>query len=294
MPPNQPQSSQFVYDQCFCNSPYLTYFATTPDAICVSECTIATDRRILQSWYNNFCAQVRQGIDPTTLTATAATTVATATVTATQGTATVTRSSTATPLAAARNQTWIEGHWQWILMLVILAIGLGLLAWFAVWFKRRQRRKRDNRQTQAPGPSHDSEKRSADNLVSSASHEMWGPHQMMHATQGFGYANITEEEPIQRDRDNYRGAGGSNRLEKNIIGLAEVDKGMRPASQRARPSDLELNARMIGAADRRSKSRAKSRNDDSSPIDKETTVSVPELDAAHGKSKAREIDPEKT
>lgn len=301
LPPNQPQSSQLGYDQCFCTSPYLTPFASTPNGVCVNECTILNDREILQAWYNNFCGQVRQGIDPTTLTATTATTIPTVTVTATQGTTTATALSTGTSspsLGGAHNQSWIDGHWKWILMLVILAIGLGLLAWLAVWLKRRHRRNVDEKRAQASGFRHDPEKRSGENPGGSATPDLWGPHQMMHATQGYGYPTVgIEEPPVQKDKRNYRGAESSRKLEKNIIGLAEVDKGLRggrPTSQRARPSDLELNARMIGAADRRSKSRAKSRNDESSPIDKEIEVPMPEKDGGKAKLKVRDIDPEKT
>ena len=46
--------------------------------------------------------------------------------------------------------------------------------------------------------------------------------------------------------------------------------------------------------DRRSKSRTKSRNDDVSPVDKEITVAMPEIDSTRVRSKARDPDPEKT
>ncbi|KAK5082695.1 hypothetical protein LTR05_006575 [Lithohypha guttulata] len=270
MPPNQPQAGQLVYDQCFCNSAFLTPFATTADGVCVTECAIPSDRLRLQSWFNNFCAQVSSGVDPTTLTATssqAAATTVTTTSTATSGTVTVTPTSTSASSSSSspdQNQSWIEGHWKWILMLVILAIGLALLAWLAVWLKRRHRRKLENLRATASGFSYDPEKRPANGIRRSATPDLWGPHQMMQATQGYGYASDEIVQAPKEDRHNrsHRGTEAVSRPEKDVIEIADIEKNaasLRPSNKRARPSELEVNARMIGAADRRSKSRTKNR-----------------------------------
>ena len=161
-------------------------------------------------------------------------------------------------------------------MLVILLIALGLLTWLIIWLKRRHRKKTDKKVARASGLDYDPEKRSAKDPRRSATPDLWGPHQMMHATQGFGYATGGIEEPIvEKDKKRNTLSRSSRDPEKGRMGIAEIDKHLsknRPATQRARPSDLELNARMIGAADRHSKSRGKSRAGPSSSVEKEIGI----------------------
>lgn len=279
-PPNVAQANQLVYDQCFCSSAFLTPLLTTIDTVCITECAIQSDRQLLQAWYNNFCAQVANGVDPTTLTATssiATATTVTAISTATSGTITVTPTSTASATAAASSgqRSWIDTHWKWILMVVILAVGLALLAWLAVWLKRRHRRKLEK--TRAAASGFDPEKRPANDPRRSATPDLWGPHQMMAATKGFGYDadEITEDPKDRNGRHSYRGASSSKRQEQNMVEISETDKALdarRPSNKRARPSELEVQARMIGAADRRTKSRGKARPASSRQTTKETQV----------------------
>lgn len=293
LPPNQPQSSQLVYDQCFCNSPFLSAFATTPDATCVAECQIEADRQVLRAWFQNFCAQVANGNDPTTTTSTVPAgtpVIATSTISITSGTlaATVTATGSASTPSHAP-QSWIQGHWQWVLMLAILAIGLTGLAFLAVWLKRRHRRKVEARRAVASGFTQDPEKRAPNDPRQSATPDLWGPHQMMQATQGYGYATEGNSEihPESSKRASHRGrkAGTSRDPDKEILEVTEATLShvaTRPSMKRARPSELEHNARLIGAADRRSKSRKKLNKDhgssekDIEAMPKELPREVPE------------------
>lgn len=303
IPPYVPQSSQLSYDQCFCSSPFLTPFATTADAVCVTECTIPSDRQLLQTWYNTFCAQVRAGVDPvsasqtsTTLATTATSAQATSgtlTGTSLTGTATPTPSSSTSNTGGAssttshQNQSWIDGHWKYILMLAILVVGLGLLAWLAVWLKKRHRRNVEAKRAAASGFNYDPEKRTSKSGRQSATPELWGPHQMMQATQGYGYSTeFTEDKPKNGESQKYRGAD-TKRLTKEAVEIVEADEGVatRPSTRRARPSELEINARMIGAADRRSKSRGKS----SRGNDKDTET-PPEMPRSKSKQTNRDIE----
>ena len=68
----------------------------------------------------------------------------------------------------------IETHWQWILMVVILILGLGALAWLLVWLKKRHRRKVDERRAQLGGFPTEREKAAG---ARSATPDLWGPHQ---------------------------------------------------------------------------------------------------------------------
>ncbi|KAK5100712.1 hypothetical protein LTR24_000858 [Lithohypha guttulata] len=156
-----------------------------------------------------------------------------------------------------------------------MAVGLGLLAWLAVWWKRRRNRKLEVQRAAASGFSYDPEKRPATGPKRAATPDLWGPHQMMQATQGYGY---TTQPPND---------------ESDVIEIQEIDRTMspRPPNKRARPSELEINARMIGAADRRSKSREKSRN---GPRDKDVESGLPEMPKSRSRSRHTERDPEKS
>jgi len=119
---------------------------------------------------------------------------------------------------------------------------------------------------------------------------------MMQATQGYGYATETiDDDSSRRKSKKYRGAETSRAIDPDVIEVQAVDRGTmsaRPSYKRARPSELETNARMIGAADRRSKSRGKSQAQDISEKD----IEAGRLGTSKSKSKSRRADrdPEKT
>lgn len=174
-------------------------------------------------------------------------------------------------------------------MLGILAVGLILLAWLAIWLKKRHRRKLESKRAAASGFNYDPEKRPANDPRRSATPDLWGPHQMMQATQGYGYTtDMTEGKPANIGNQKYRGTD-TKRLTKEAIEIVDTGKGMstRPSTKRARPSELEINARMIGAADRRSKSRGKSSQ---GPNDKEIEAVQPEQPKVKSKRSDRDIE----
>lgn len=175
-------------------------------------------------------------------------------------------------------------------MLGIIVVALILLAWGAIWLKRRHRRNLEAKRAAASGFNYDPEKRPANDPRRSATPDLWGPHQMMQATQGYGYTTeIPEEKPITGGTKKYRGAD-TKRLTKEAIEIVDNGEGsIRSSTKRARPSELEINARMIGAADRRSKSRGKS---SPGPNDKEIEAAPPEQPKV--KSKKADRDVEKT
>ena len=83
---------------------------------------------------------------------------------------------------------------------------------------------------------------------------------MMHATRGYDYAPELFETRSSRSRSTKK---NSSRRRRSETRNKKLEKGVleqalhysRAGSRRARPSELETNANMIGAADRRSKSR---------------------------------------
>lgn len=175
-----------------------------------------------------------------------------------------------------------------------MAVGLGLLAWLAVWWKRRHNRKLEVQRAAASGFSYDPEKRPVNDPKRAATPDLWGPHQMMQATQGYGYTTENmNHDSNRRKSKKYRVAESSRKTDPDVIEVQEIDRTMspRPSNKRARPSELEINARMIGAADRRSKSREKGRN---GPRDKDVEAGLPEMPKSRSRSRHTETDPEKS
>lgn len=65
-------------------------------------------------------------------------------------------------------------HWQWIVMVIVLAIGLGGLAWLLIFLRNRHRRKLDERRAQMGGFPTAREKAMG---AHAATDDLWGPHQ---------------------------------------------------------------------------------------------------------------------
>lgn len=118
-------------DSCFCNNVKLTPFKTGTTGVCDAVCTPAELTKI-RDWYTNFCAKVQQPVAQTTGTGT--------------GTGTATSTATAKPVQAQNNggsQTWIEGHYQWVIFLVVMVVAIvGIWVGACIW-RRRYLRKRD-------------------------------------------------------------------------------------------------------------------------------------------------------
>jgi len=208
LPPEAPVSDQSIYTNCFCDSALLTQLHTSPDGTCDANCPAASDRQLLENWYNSFCNS-----GTTTTTTTSGTNSATTMSTVTAGVtteivllpSTVTPSSTAasststsntytTPEdASTSNSSWMHTHWRWILMIVIVIAGLVFIAILAVCLKRRHRRKvEENRATLsgfAPPPSSSRGRTPEPNI----GQDLWGPHQHMAHTRGWEYNHEQED-----------------------------------------------------------------------------------------------------
>jgi len=164
VPPSAPVTDQATYVNCFCQSALLTTLHASPDSLCTSDCTVESDRQLLQQWYSNYCASGGN----------AATTAKSSTTVSSTATATATAAAQATVGAQVTTSSppgWFAGHWQWVLMIIILALGFGTLAALGIWLKRRHSSSRGK--ATSPGmfsvPAADS--------VSAINNEMWGPPQ---------------------------------------------------------------------------------------------------------------------
>lgn len=72
----------------------------------------------------------------------------------------------------------ISTHWRWIVMVIVLAIGLGFLAWLLIFLRNRHRRKVDERRAQLGGFPTAREKALG---ARAATPDLWGPHQVGNA-----------------------------------------------------------------------------------------------------------------
>ncbi|KIW94522.1 uncharacterized protein Z519_04498 [Cladophialophora bantiana CBS 173.52] len=238
VPPLVPVTNQITYENCFCQSSLLQALYSTPDAICTAECTSESDRTLLQTWFTNFCQQVGRGIDPlastTSVLQPSSTAVVTITSYSTPPAATNTGTGSASGPAPHSHQSWIDGHWRWILMIGVLAVGFGLLTWLAIWFKRRHNRKIEERRAAASGfPTADEQRGGA----RSATPDLWGPHQHMHYTKGWEYHNdpavmgggVLASSSSRRDRKSKRAS--SQGKHRDLPEMAELGGGRPPASR---------------------------------------------------------------
>ncbi|KIX07538.1 uncharacterized protein Z518_02191 [Rhinocladiella mackenziei CBS 650.93] len=176
----------------------------------------------------------------------------------------------ATP-APASNQSWIEGHWRWILMVCILAVGFALLTGLAIWLKRRHRRKVEKQRAAVSGFPTATEKKDG---ARSATPDLWGPHQHMHHTRGWEY----NQDPaimgsgalvVTSDRRGSRRskkASSSQRKHRYRNEMAELDARRAPSryqsskgKSRAPDEAVRLDPEM-GPADR-CRSRSQTRRD---------------------------------
>lgn len=143
-------------------------------------------------------------------------------------------------------------------MVVVLAIGLGALAWLLTFLKKRHRRKVNERRAQLGGFPTEREKAAG---ATAATPELWGPHQVsdtghnissfpdrtkhMHATQGWEYGDMAVG-AVPRDRTDRADRGGRNERKRSkrrslkpgskatdaVTGVSEV----RPPASRGQSS----------------------------------------------------------
>ncbi|KAL2815646.1 hypothetical protein BDW59DRAFT_153767 [Aspergillus cavernicola] len=134
-PPTVQVTNRQTYVSCFCQSDLLRNFQTTADGTCDETCTTPADRQLLQQWYVNFCNSGGNTGNSGTNTDSDEDTEDN-----TNSNTTSPADSSASPVAGSRNpapQSWLDGHYQWIIMIVILVVGFAALAVLGVWLKRR-------------------------------------------------------------------------------------------------------------------------------------------------------------
>ncbi|KAF2876167.1 hypothetical protein BDV95DRAFT_602183 [Massariosphaeria phaeospora] len=136
VPPAAPVTDSNTYHSCFCLSALLVGLKSS-GALCQPAGCLADDATKISQYYISLCngpAQPPPAEQPQP-TATATTTSATTTATGVAG--------AAGPKGIERKQSWIDGHWKWVVMVVVIAVAIVVL-WvgLALW-KRSHDRKKD-------------------------------------------------------------------------------------------------------------------------------------------------------
>jgi hypothetical protein len=141
-------------------------------------------------------------------------------------------------------------------MLVILFVGLGAIAWLAVWLKRRHNRNVESRSVTTPSGISATQARSTPDI--GHGREMWGPHQHMAHTGGWEYTS--EQDRAMREASTREGTGvlGSTIGKAKSLkghGSSRLGKKSRSASRRSSRYDSRLyRDRNRGEQDENSKS----------------------------------------
>ena len=186
-----PVSNQATYQSCFCTSQLLTQLLSAQLVQLCPQCQ-AGDMVTIQNWYKGLCGQgapVANNQPSTTLSSTTAPSTTTPASAPTQQGATVNgveisndQSAPKGPWCVSRSQSIskylspkgftdtapnrMKTHYKWIIMVIVLFVGLGLVAWIFWFLHRRYHRRREAQWSQAVGSRPDI--------------TTWGPGQSVH------------------------------------------------------------------------------------------------------------------
>ncbi|KAH0491058.1 hypothetical protein TgHK011_002503 [Trichoderma gracile] len=132
VPPAVPTNTPAAYTSCFCFDPRLAPFSTTTAGVCDNACTgDPNGMASITAWYHSVC-NVKNAAGPTTTTSTTSTTGGASAPQRTDG---------------APSGDWISNHWQWVVMLVILVVGIaGIWIGACIWRRRYLRNRELRRQ----------------------------------------------------------------------------------------------------------------------------------------------------
>ncbi|RDW70697.1 uncharacterized protein DSM5745_08208 [Aspergillus mulundensis] len=148
-PPTAQTTNRQTYVSCFCQSDLLKNLQTTAAGTCDDTCTSSDDQQLLQQWYVDFC---NSGGDTDSTSGTTEDSTSNSNSgnnnnssnnnnngTSSADSAADTSSSSAANRRAP--QSWWDGHYQWVIMVIVLAVGFTAIAILGIWLKKRHDRK---------------------------------------------------------------------------------------------------------------------------------------------------------
>ncbi|KIH90925.1 hypothetical protein SPBR_00931 [Sporothrix brasiliensis 5110] len=132
VPPAAANGDAAQYASCFCNNALISAFSTGTAGVCDSACTAAADAGGLESihnWFSSYCSVEQKNVATNTASTTSSTSTATSTKSASSGN-------------KSTNNSWIATHYQWVIFVVVMVVGITSL-WIGacVWHRRYLRKK---------------------------------------------------------------------------------------------------------------------------------------------------------
>ncbi|KAH7312451.1 hypothetical protein B0I35DRAFT_56612 [Stachybotrys elegans] len=167
VPPGGPPGDDAAYTACFCSHQAVNRLSTVADDVCNGVCPEAGMTSIA-NWFRDICSVGNNdngnGNNGGNNNGNQA--------------STSTRGGSSSGSNGSVNNggggDWLSNHWQWVIMLVILVVGItGIWVGACIW-RRRYLRKRDRQATLTQKQS------------GSANHPSWGPDAAAAATAGTG------------------------------------------------------------------------------------------------------------
>lgn len=152
VPPAAPTAAASVYDACFCSFPPLIPFSSVTIGVCEpGVCSGPGELNSIATWFRSFCggANDAQPGAPTTSSSSSSTGATGSPQSGTTG--------------GGSGGDWLSGHWQWVVMLIVLVIVIAG-CWVGACIWRRAYLRRKDRQSLVM------QKHSG-----STSHPSWGP-----------------------------------------------------------------------------------------------------------------------
>jgi len=179
-PPNIPA----VDPNCFCTDTRLTPFDEAGTAgvtqVCgagVGFCTAAADLQTIKTWYDSYCAS-NKGVSATSSGASS----------------TSTSSTTSTPKKGGGGNTWLDTHYKWVIMLVLIAFFI-IGGWIAASLLRKRYLRKKEKEIEMRPPV------------------AWGPHQLQGMTGGYNYGDGI----VDASRGGKSNAGGFNKEAAAVV-----------------------------------------------------------------------------
>lgn len=128
VPPAATSAAASVYDACFCNDARLAAFSSTTAGVCDAACTASPAAyNTITSWYKSFCENAGNA--------------AAASTTATSGSG----SGKASSSSSSGGGGWLSTHWQWVVFIVVMVVGIAGI-WIGAAFWRRHYLRTKDRQ----------------------------------------------------------------------------------------------------------------------------------------------------
>ncbi|KAM4054481.1 integral membrane protein [Hirsutella rhossiliensis] len=153
VPPAAPEAAASAYTACFCGHAKVSPFSKGPTGVCDQACQ--GDQAGLQSianWFRGICSAQGDGAaNPQNGQST--------TSAGNNGS----QKQTSNTTSNAGGGDWLSNHWQWVIMIVVLVVGIAAIWIGACVWRRRYLRKKDS--PMSLGQKHSG----------SASNPSWGP-----------------------------------------------------------------------------------------------------------------------